>query len=325
MSSYGHSSATSAQSKETRALTRFLEVIMKHTLDFPSIMVATDLSDSSIPALRYARTFAQRYSARLTVMYSDPLIYPVDMVAYSPALYLTPTPEEQARLRAAVDEHASAALAGWPFEIEVTVGQPVPAILEAAKERQADLVVVGTHLRRGWRRALMGSVSDGVIHGAECPVLTVARADQASAIRTIVCPVNFTDTARQSLLIASDVADAFGARLLIVHVVEATDIANSADDERRLRGWIDPHIQDMTSFKQIGVRGGASERVLDCAEESRADLLVIGAQHKTFRDTTVIGTTSERLIRFAPCPVLVVPRAAAGWSSKQEKEELTCS
>jgi nucleotide-binding universal stress UspA family protein len=59
------------------------------------------------------------------------------------------------------------------------------------------------------------------------------------------------------------------------------------------------------------VRGGPAERVLDCADDVGADLLVVGAQHKLFRDATVVGTTTERLMRFASCPVLVVPRPAA--------------
>jgi nucleotide-binding universal stress UspA family protein len=48
--------------------------------------------------------------------------------------------------------------------------------------------------------------------------------------------------------------------------------------------------------------------VLDCADDLGADLIVIGAQHERFRDETVIGTTTERLIRFARVPVLTVPR-----------------
>ena len=59
------------------------------------------------------------------------------------------------------------------------------------------------------------------------------------------------------------------------------------------------------------MRGGPAERVLDCADDLDCDLLVVGAQHKLWRDDTVIGTTTERLIRFASTPVLVVPRAAA--------------
>jgi hypothetical protein len=51
--------------------------------------------------------------------------------------------------------------------------------------------------------------------------------------------------------------------------------------------------------------------VLDCAEDLGADLIVIGAQHKRFRDETIIGTTTERLVRFARVPVLTVPRRAA--------------
>ena len=64
------------------------------------------------------------------------------------------------------------------------------------------------------------------------------------------------------------------------------------------------------TFHELTMRGGAAERVLDCVDDLGADLLVIGAQHKFFRETTVIGTTTERLVRFAQCPVLTVVRAA---------------
>ena len=116
-------------------------------------------------------------------------------------------------------------------------------------------------------------------------------------------------------------AEVFGARLIIAHVVEAMGVANPTDDQRRLRSWIDPDLQDRTAYTEVVVRGGASERVLDLADEERADLLVIGAQHKRFRETTVIGTTSERLIRFASCPVLIVPREVVARSNSEVELE----
>lgn len=279
------------------------------------ILAPTDLSDSSVPALHYARALADRFLAKLTVMYSDPIVYPFDVVGPAAGVYVNATPEHQAQMRCEVAQQADAVMAGRPYDVEVSIGQPVPVILAAAKERNADLIVMGTHLRHGWRRALLGSVSDGVIHSSACPVLTVAHQDSAAgatqyAITNIMCPVNFTEVARESLHIAARLAEAFSARLTIVHVIEADEMTDAKADEQKVRQWVSPQIQDVCSYRELVVRGGPAERVLDCAEDLGADLLVIGAQHKLFRDTTVIGATTERMIRFAPCPVLVVPREA---------------
>lgn len=284
-----------------------------------SVLAPTDLSESSIPALRYARLFADRFSAKLTVMYTDPIVYPVELA-------ITTTPEQQTSLLAEVEKHAADIMAGRPYDIDVTVGFPIPAILAAAKERNADFIVMGTHLRHGWRRALLGSVSDGVLHGSKCPVLTVATRDgyvgsTPHAITNIMCPVNFTDVARESLHVAARLAEAFGAHLTIVHVLEADEVTNVKADEERVRRWVAPELQEVCSYRELVVRGGPAERVLDCAEDVGSDFLVIGAQQKLFRDDTVIGTTTERLIRFASCPVLVVPRQALPRQSKPEAQE----
>lgn len=290
-----------------------------------SILAPTDLSDSSIPALRYARLFADRFAAKLTVLYTDPIVYPLDYGGPANAVYVTPTPEQQAALRVELDQHAAPVMAGRPYETVVTVGQPIPAILSAAREHRAELIIMGTHLRHGWRRALLGSVSDGVIHGSDCAVLTVGRERTGGAgvpgITNVLCPVNFTDVARESLHVAERIAKAFGAFLTIVNVLEPDDVTNAATDEERVRRWVTPELQDATSFRELVMRGGPAERVLDCADDLGADLIVVGAQHKLFRDATVIGTTSERLLRFASCPVLVVPRPAVSRRVKEAAPE----
>jgi nucleotide-binding universal stress UspA family protein len=164
-----------------------------------------------------------------------------------------------------------------------------------------------------------------VLHGSQCPVLTVASRDHYAgaaphAVTNIICPVNFTDVARESLHVAARLAEAFGAHLTIVHVLDTDDVTNAAADEEKVRLWIAADLQDVCSYRELVVRGGPAERVLDCADDVGADLLVIGAQHKLFRDATVIGTTTERLIRFASCPVLVVPREAERRRTKARKE-----
>ncbi|HET7706199.1 MAG TPA: universal stress protein [Thermoanaerobaculia bacterium] len=278
---------------------------------FRNILATVDMSDADAPPLRYARLFAEKFSAKLTVMYSDPVAFPADVAGPVSGYYGPATPEHQAQLRHEVEQHVAAILGDFPHEIEATVGRPTLAILRAAEDRNADLIVTGSHRRRGWIRALLGSVSDGVLHGARCPVLVapeIRGASDTAAVTKIVCPVNFTEAARESLKVASRITAAFDAYLVIAHVIEPDAVADSETDEKRVQEWIDPELQGTGEYRHMVLRGGAAERVLDLADETRSDLLVIGAQHRFFRDTTVMGTTTERLLRFSSCPVLVVPR-----------------
>ena len=96
---------------------------------------------------------------------------------------------------------------------------------------------------------------------------------------------------------------------------------NGRSNEARLRAWIDKSIQKTCTYREIVLRGGVAERVLDFAEDANADLLVIGAQHKLFRDEAVIGTTTERLVRFARLPVLSIPRPVAA-AVRQPAEQI---
>jgi len=102
-------------------------------------------------------------------------------------------------------------------------------------------------------------------------------------------------------------------------VPEPFEVTPKALNEESLRHWIGPELQDICTYSELTVRGGAAERVLDCADDLGADLLVLGAQHKHFRDSTVAGTTTEHVIRFASCPVLVVPRAAVPAAKTEDR------
>jgi len=258
---------------------------------FRHIIAATDLSESSVAAMRYARMLAERFRARLTIIYSDPI------------------DEHQQKLRDEVETHVAPVLAGLPYDIEVTTGPPADMIVRTQRAKNEDLIVMGTHGHRGWRRAVLGSVAENVLHTAHCPVLTVSRhsglpVQGPVAIARILCPTNFSEVAHESLTIANELADAFGAQLEVVHVVEGDA----------------PPPPENANYRQIVLRGGAAERILDYAEDMGADLLVIGAQRQMFRDATVIGTTTERLVRFASCPVLAVTRQAAERKPVEEQE-----
>ncbi len=293
-------------------------------LEIKRILVPTDLSQQSIISLQYARFFAERFSSALTLFYVDPIVFPVDLDNAGLPSALTSTKEHIAALTGEIRAWAESALNGVSYEVAAAVGHPVPTIVRQEAGLAADLVIMATHGLRGWRRLVLGSVTEGVLRGSDCPVLSVNRKEgvlrTGNPIQKILCPINFTFVARASLDYATQLAAAFQCELAVVHVIENEGRADAMDTPANVRVWIDQVVQGRCAYREIELRGGAAERVLDFAEDLGADLIVIGAQHKAFRDQTVIGTTTERLVRFATVPVLSVPVAVPAQAAAPEEQ-----
>ena len=143
------------------------------------ILVATDYGESSDRAVEYAAYLANAFGAALTLLHSfevpalgldGAVPFPVDMI--------TPIHEESRR-------NLATCLAELQREVPgarsiLTSGNPSDAILEASKQQGVDLIVMGTHGRRGVSRALLGSVAERTVRCSQIPVLTVAAACCAS-------------------------------------------------------------------------------------------------------------------------------------------------
>ncbi|HEX9162633.1 MAG TPA: universal stress protein [Thermoanaerobaculia bacterium] len=292
------------------------------------VLVPTDLSDFSAVALRYAALLRDKAGSNLTLMYADEVYVPVDLLEAPIGYYLENAPQTREKLQAKFTEYAKAQIGG-KFETVVVQDAPARAILNTARSTRADLIIMGTHGRRGIRRAILGSVTENVLHESDVPVLTVrpnAMAGRTTEIKRIVCPINFTHVARQALAQACGFAQIFGAELSIIYVVEGIDGDRVSQVETAFSQWIEPQVRDRCRFNRLVVReGDPAERVLVTASEQQADLIVIGAQHKFFSDATVIGTTTQRITRFARCPVLTVVRKAKPEVEKHDarkREEL---
>ena len=139
------------------------------TLD--RILVPVDFSDCSLDALEYAAVVAQRAKASIT------LLHVLEPVSYGLDFTLT-IPGSRERKKEAVAERLAgvvAALKNMHVEAEYVVrgGLPNDSILEAVRTTAADIIVMGTHGRRGLSHALYGSVAEFVLRKSRCPVLTV--------------------------------------------------------------------------------------------------------------------------------------------------------
>lgn len=292
---------------------------------FKKILVPVDLGGSSVAPLRYAGLFARHFNSEVTVMFADELA--TLFGDFDPAFieqHVHPD-QEQEREEKALRAFAADHMTGVTPSTIVIAGHPVPSIVRVAKEKNADLIIMGTHGRRGWRRALAGSVADGVVRAASHPVLVVPAWREGrpypDRIQRVLCPVNFTDAARDAVDYACKLAGAFESELVLVHVQESGEV-DSQSIHDRFREWLPDPRRTSCSFRELVLRGGAAERILDCVEDVGADLLVMGAQVKWMRTESIIGTTAERLLRFSPVPILTVTRKAVAPEEKNRAEEV---
>ncbi len=137
-------------------------------LSIRTILHPTDFSEYSMNACRLACALARDYGARLIILHvahETSIIYGEMIVPPDADLHL-----EQARDRLLQLDVPDA---GISVQRQIEDGDPVIEILRVTDEIQADLIVMGTHGRRGLKRILMGSVAEGVMRKARCPVLTV--------------------------------------------------------------------------------------------------------------------------------------------------------
>jgi nucleotide-binding universal stress UspA family protein len=159
------------------------------------ILVPTDFSETADAALEYAKTLAGQLGASLHLLhvFSDP--YAVAANAPDGCAALPPTLRERARedarecLRKRLTPEEEARFAGT---YAIVMGLTARQIVEFADENGMNLIVMGTHGRRGVAHLLLGSVAEHVVRTAACPVLTVRR----EAVADMRQPARMTSTVR---------------------------------------------------------------------------------------------------------------------------------
>ena len=280
---------------------------------FERILVPTEMDEFGDLALRYALLFNKRLDSKLTLLHAAEISWLAN--EHPVGYYFQSVEEARFELELRLREFANRYVPESTDASTVFVDDDPPsAIVKTANDIRADLIVMSTHGRHGFRRALLGSVAERVLRESDVPVLTVrpdlTRRDSTVAIRAVLCPINFTDTARSALEEATAIAEAFGAELLLMHVRENGHEPNELSVESQFSNWVDPLIRKSTRYRAIVVHGDAAASVLETADQMHDTLLVIGAQHRRFSNATIIGTTTERLTRFARLPVVTVIRKA---------------
>ncbi len=209
---------------------------------------------------------------------------------------------------------------GVPVSAEVRFGEIDHEILNAIGEYKAGLVVAGTHGRRGFEHWLMGSVCERLLRRVPVPILTIGRIKRpagAGDIKRILVGIDFSEGSAEAAAWGLSIAQKSRIGVTLVHVTDyVTGDVPSRYRHSLLKG-IRFELQDLVPAGATHVTtrvefGIPYQLLLTLAERERAGMIVIGTHGKSTLDRTLLGTTAERVIRGASCPVLAVPLSPAG-------------
>ena len=302
-------------------------------LDIKTILVPLDFSRSSMHACKYSIALAEEFHAAIHLVHVQPadeftsipgagrlLLNCADAIALM-----------QDRLSEAQGKHD---VRFWPDNCHVVSGRPYEQICKLAAELRVDLIVLPTRGHSGLKHLALGSTAERVVRHAPCPVLVPrgVRFDALTwsaepmdkfSIRKILVPVDFSTASLAGVKYAALIAKRFGAKLKLFHVIFPYTQIFQMD---RINGDLMPLIQSArahagTELDQIaqmefldGVTceteirtGSAIDEICVESEKSDVDLLVTATHGRTGFSHAMIGSVAEHVVRYAHCPVLVVP------------------
>jgi nucleotide-binding universal stress UspA family protein len=293
------------------------------------ILCPIDFSEFSRHALHHAIAVAKWYGSELTVLYVFPNLPGVDL----PPVDLEEG--ERDRLMTEMRGLLGETPPELPVKFLVREAPEVRAeILAQADALTADLLVLGSHGRSGFERLLLGSVTEKVMRKAPCPVMVVPpRAPDTDpshplhvARPRILCPVDFSDGSLAALEYAISLAEEADGNLTLLHAIEVPPelrehMPTTADFDvdgirasaearclERLRELIPRSVRTYCTVETVVREGAAYRQILQLAAEQKTDLIVMGVQGRRTLDLIVFGSNTERVIRAAACPVLIVRR-----------------
>jgi nucleotide-binding universal stress UspA family protein len=292
-------------------------VATKARVAFQNILFANDFSPSAIAALPYATGLAKQYGAKVHGLHVRfPATYPI--VGPEAMPQIIEAAEEQAKFEA---QQMHELLAGVPHEVTIMEGDLWPTIQEITEKQKVDLIVMGTHGRKGVSRALLGSAAEEVFRKATCPVLTVGpnathNTERRMEMKQIVFATDFSPESLAALPFAVSLAQEHQSNLTILNVAGRAKVGELVHAEqyaestmRRLRSLV-PSGADLWCEPNCRVEHGLeADKIIEVAVAVGADLIVLGLhkpQGGIGATTHVLRSIAHQVVVDAPCPVLTV-------------------
>jgi nucleotide-binding universal stress UspA family protein len=274
------------------------------TAGFKAILHPTDFSDLSGSALAHALRIALAAKSKLDIVH-------VTQHEADVALAFPPAQRLLAQWGFCDDSDSPSAIARKlglaVYNTRIKSREPTQAILEFLRDSPFDMVVLATHGGKGIGRWLTGSVGEIIARHARAPTLFVAPGTRPFIrqvtgdirIRRAIVPIDSFANAARAIALAKRMATLLAGSDIMLHLLHVGHSAPRLPAKSSKSSCLPPVILR---------RGSIVNSIVDTAIEFEADFIAMAtAGHRSALDP-LRGSTTERVIRHAPCPVFAIPR-----------------
>lgn len=278
---------------------------------FNTIVVATDLTESTSSVFRYAQEIARLHKSKLVVVHViDPVSYAFPGGAPE---FVIRDQSARAELRKIEDETRRQ---GIQLHSVVQTGVIYERILQTVKDHNADLLVIGTRAKTELGRLAIGTVARQLLSRTPCPLLAVspdagAHLAWAGRWRHVVAAVDFSGASLAALEFAHRIAH---EQLIALHVMPTQDQHDCSKNEcsrsvEQLRFLAPFNESNTVPVEHVVAHGSTPEIIAQQAQRIDSDLIVLGAPGKELAAEDFPASTVLRVISQTSAPVLCVPAA----------------
>ncbi len=298
-------------------------------LGIKNILHATDFSPCATQALQNAVFLAKKYRARLHLLHA--VVLHGDFDPINPALHVSDMEKYLASVTEAVQDRITRVLQTHAVEnVDVIEVQergiaPAPVILDYARDQAIDLIVMGTHGRRGLGHMVLGSVAEEVVRSSPCPVLTIQEQDPPVEVETkkqILVPLDFSKNSPIAIAHAKHIAATYRAEIQLLHVFEQSIhpafYSSGANTIFEFMPHLEPEctrnlkrLYDETEGPEIPVNiyvaeGRAAPEIVRFAARHHSDMIVMNTHGLTGIVSLLLGSVAQKVVQSTKCPVLTV-------------------
>ena len=280
------------------------------------ILCPVDFFPASGRAVNYAAGLAANYGATIHLLH---VVTPAIPTAYEYPLNTVDVVKwmEEAS-RPEMDKLVAKLKAkGLKVKTELKAGDVHDAIQRSISTLKPDLIAMGTHGRRGLGRWFMGSVTERLMRRSPVPVLALSSEDRLTEplFRRILVTTDFSAGTPDALEYAFSIAQENQSRITLLHVINdlVADPTNKYREslvmgvKKQLEDFVPDSVRNWCEVDTRVDVGLPYRRILKILESETFDLIVMNIHGKGMWDRALLGSTAERVVRAARCPVLLIP------------------
>ena len=287
-------------------------------INLEKILCPVDFSAVSDDAVDYAATLAKLYEASVHLLHVVSPIFPTFGSIKINTSHLT----HSARVAATDQLYALRKRLKHEdviTEFVVRVGKVYEEIKTAIEAFKPDLLVIGTHGRRGIDRWFMGSTAQQLLRHSPVPIVTISAGGRRSRsrhpFRKILVTTDFSEGTPEALSFAFSLAQENQSKITLLHVINdaAVDLSVKyrkkvlSASQRQLEDLVPAGARDWSKVLTRIETGTPYKEILKILKANKMDLLVMNIHGKGMLDRVLIGSTAERVVRGAQCPVMLIP------------------